>query len=400
MPDISKITLSDGTTYNIKDSVARREPLETHTYTDVIGTANDSRYATFFYAKLRGPTYNDRWRVVVHVKATVPGTASNAALYDTDTTLELWGYANTWGGFYSKNVITTTSYRPIYYHSVFFASATGYENNCGNWLGVNLQYSTNPTNTSYKRKIVVDLLECENCTVEFVDSLYTPDDIPNRSAHTNWYSSSNTSFTNLDCASQGIKMSGDANSTSIHALYRSRGSYIADSALYGYQMLFHTDENKLTPLNNVNNGYTSTTKAMLTELEFDPFMSIYYYATTTNVSADGAISAGALYWHYAGVDLRYTFNCGTTLIAHKPLYLVVTPTSDGKCKLASSTPWTQELPSTADGKWYIYLGRTYSTYQMTLYDEHPVYEHNGTSITRVLPIPAITNAEIDAIVGS
>lgn len=403
MADISKITTIDGTTYNLKDSVARREPIESRTYTDVIATANENRYAGFFYMKLRATSYTDMWRVIVRVRATVPGNASNALYYETDSTMELWGYANTYDGYYNKNLIKSTSYRPIYYHSIFFVSQTGYSNDCGNWLGINLLYATNNTNTSYKRKIIVDLLDYENCIVEFSDTLITPDNIPNRSAHTGWYSSSNTSFTNLDACSNGVKMSGDANSTSIHALYRSSGNFVAASALYRYQMLFHTDEDTLTPLNNDNNAYNSTTKTMLTSVEFDPFMPIYYYATTTNVAAAGAISAGALFWHYAGVDLRYTFNCGTTLTANKPFYLVVTPTSGGKCKIASTTPWTQALPSTNDGNWYILLGRTYSTYQMTIYEDHPIYKYDGTSVVRISPfqdnVVAITNAEIDAITG-
>lgn len=398
MADISKITITDGTTYNIKDSVARREPLETHTYTDLIATSNESRYATFFYGKFRGPTYNDRWRIVLRVRATVPGTASNASLYNTDTVTEIWGYANTYGGYYNKNIITSTSYRPIYYHSLFFVSSTGYTNGCSDWIGINLYASTNPTNTSYKRQIVVDLLECDNCTFEFVSTPYTPDDIPERAAHTAWYASTNTSFTNLDACNQGVKMTGDANTTTIHSLYRYQGNHIAHSTLYRYQLLFHVNENYLTPLNNVSNT-TGTSKAMLTEVEFDPFMPIYYYGTTTTVNADANIGAGSTYWHYSGIDLRYTLNCGTTLTAHRPIYLVVTPTTNCKCKIASTTPWAQTLPSTADGNWYILLGRTYSTYQFTLYADHPVFEYNGTSVVRVLPWTAITNAEIDAITG-
>lgn len=398
MADISKITTIDGVTYNIKDSVARREPIESRTYTDVIATANENRYAGFFYMRLRATSYTDVWRVVVRIRATVPGNASNALYYDTDSTMEMWGYANTYDGYINKNLIKSTSYRPIYYHSVFFVSQTGYSNDCGNWLGFNLVYANENLNTSYKRRIVVDLLDYENCVVEFSDTLITPDNIPNRSAHTNWYSSSNTSFGNYDACSNGIKMTGDANSTTIHSLYRYQGNFVADSALYRYQMLFHTDENTLTPLNNVNNT-TGTTKTMLTSVEFDPFMPIYYYGTTTNVSAAGAIGAGAVYWHYSGINLQYTFNCGTTLTAHAPFYLVVTPTSGGKCKIASSSPWAQTLPSTADGNWYILLGRTYSTYQLTLYEDHPIYEYDGSKVVRVLPITAITNAEIDAITG-
>lgn len=156
--------------------------------------------------------------------------------------------------------------------------------------------------------------------------------------------------------------------------------YLADSAVYSYQLLFQIDDEYVTPLNNVNNGYNSTTKTMLTNVEFDPFGDIFYYATTTNVAADARVNGAYMYWNAGALDLRYTFNCGTTLTAYEPIYLKVSLQSNGKVKIANATPWTQTLPSTNDGYYYIYLGRTYSTYQMTLEKDHPVYYHDGSNI--------------------
>lgn len=401
MADISKIKTIDGTTYNIKDSVARLEPIETKTYTDIIATSDDHRYAAFFYLRVRPDSYTERWRVMLRVNVTVPGSAANAALFAEETTTEIWGAQSVYGGYYNVNKLTSASYKPLGYHSAFFASSTGYNNNCSHWIGVNLKGATSPIDTNYKRQIVVELLQYENCEVEFVDTLYTPDTIPNRSAHTSWYTSTNTSFTHFDAYTQGIRMAGDqnTNTTSIHALYRYYGTYVADSVVYRYQLLFHTDENTLTPLNNVSNGYNKT-KSMLTEVEFDPFMPIYYYNSTTTVSAGNSISASSSFYHYAGVDARYTFNTGSTLTAQRPLYLVVSPTSNGKCKIASTTPWAQALPSVSDGNWYVFLGRTYSTSAFTLYQDHPVYMYDGTKVVRVSPYTAITTAEIDAITNS
>ena len=408
MADISSITLPDGNNYDIKDNPSRETSLASllfgrdgipilgeKTYTNVIATANDNNGAGFFYLKVRpnyftGNTTTVDSRELWHVKTRVISTVPGQSYYYTDTIFDIWGRESTYCVYSCANQIYSTSYRPIYYNSIFFTNSTGYTNNCGHWIGFNLIYSANPTSTSYKRTVTVQLLAYDNCEVELQDSLITPTNIPNRSAHTAWYASTDTSYTNFDACTNGLKQSGDANSTSIHALYRANGNYVANSALYRYQLLFQIDENQLTPLNNINND-TGTTKTMLTNVEFDPFGWIYYYATTTNVAAAGGISAGALYFHYSGVDLRYTFNCGTTLTAHKPFYLVVTPLSNGKCKLASSTPWTQTLPSTNDGKWYILLGRTYSTYQCTLYDYHPIYYYDGTSIKQALPVSTTNN---------
>lgn len=390
MADISKITLPNGSSYNIKDVYARQShdpiPLETKTYTNVIATANDANGAGFFFLKYRGDTYDSKWHIKVRIHATVPGQH----LYDTETIYDLWGYQSTYSWFACLNRIKNTSYRPIYYTSHFRVSATGYNNNCGGWMGFNLTSSTNPTNTSYKRTIVVDLLEYTGCSVEMQNTLVTPTNIPNRAAHTDWYGSTNTSYDNFDAANYGLKQTGDNNTTSIVNLYHSAGNYIADSAIYRYQLLFQKSENVLTPLNNVNNS-TATNKAMLTNVEFDAFGGIYYYVSTTTVNKDAAIGAGSLFYSYT-LDIRYTLNSGTTLTAHKPLYLVVTPTSNGMCKIASSSPWAQTLPTSADGKWYILIGRTYSTYQCSLYPEHPVYMHNGVGVQRVLPQSALANS--------
>lgn len=160
-------------------------------------------------------------------------------------------------------------------------------------------------------------------------------------------------------------------------LYRGNGTLIANSAIYRYQLLFSINETTVTPLNNVSNN-TGTTKTMLTNIAFDPFGEIFYYDSTTTINADGNVGTSAR-WS-ANFDLRYTFNCGQTLTAQKPLYLKVLPQSDGKVKIADSLPITHDLPTTNDGILYIFLGRTYSTYQMYLYPVHHIYYHDGTGI--------------------
>lgn len=163
---------------------------------------------------------------------------------------------------------------------------------------------------------------------------------------------------------------------------------LADSAIYRYQLLFEKDEDHLTPLNNVSNGYNKTNKAMLTNVEFDPFGEIVYWYSSGTVAAGDRARGDYLNYTFGALDLRYTFNCGSTLTAYKPFYLVVDIGSNGKAKIASTTPWAQELPTESDGHYYIFLGRTYSTYQMSLYPCHPVYYHDGTTIRQYLPVDA------------
>ena len=370
MADLSAITLPNGDTYNLKDATARQEPIETKTYTNVIATANDQNGAGFFYLKVRGNTYNGIW----HIKTKVHAYVESSALYDTTCYFDLWGSSNTYQNFASMNIIRSTSYRPIYYNCLFRVTETGYNNSCGSWVGFSLYYSTNPTNTSYKRTVVVDLISYDGCTVEFQDSLITPTNIPNRSAHTNWYTSTNTSYDNFDAANYGYKFTGDANTTTINSLMAGSGNYVAQSVVYRYQLLFQVDANTLTPLNNASND-TGTSKTM-NGAEFDPFGRIYYYNTTTTVSANGAIPAGNLGYSYP-FDLRYTFNCGTTLTAHKPVYLKLERSANYATnhlyKIVTASPLVQTLPTSYDGYYYLFLGRTYSTYQMQLYPIHPMY---------------------------
>lgn len=152
---------------------------------------------------------------------------------------------------------------------------------------------------------------------------------------------------------------------------------VASNTIYRYQLLFTIDDDTITPLTSTNNT-TGTSKTMLTNVEFDPYLRIYYYSSTTIIDANATVAFSAMYYQYCGFDLRYTLNCGQTLTTDKPFYLKVTLQSNGKAKIASDPCWAQSLPTTNDGYAYIYLGRTYSNYQLMLYPDHPVYAWDGS----------------------
>ena len=355
------------------------EPIETRTYTNVIATSNDNRGGGFFCLKVRPLVYTDIWRVKMRVTATVPSNIN----YRTETVSEVCGTENLLISYKNQNAIKSTSYRPIYYTSVFNTNATGYANECGHWMGFSLRLSTNPTDASLKRTVIVDLLGYENCEVEFSNTLITPDNIPNRAAHTNWYSSNNSSYSNYDAFSQGTKMTGDANTTTISNLTYGDYYKVTKNALYRYQMLFTVDDNRVTPL-NTNDNVIGTTKTMLTDEEFDPLGQIYYWWTTTTKTANADIGGGSLMYAVSTVDLRYTFNIANdgSRTAYKPLYMKVTPQSNGKCKLSSADPLTQTLPSTEDGYLYIELGRVYDWYRIAMPATKPVWWYKNGKVIR------------------
>ena len=177
------------------------------------------------------------------------------------------------------------------------------------------------------------------------------------------------------------------------------GAFVADSAVYRCQLLFHVDENRLTPLNNVSNNI-GTSKTILTDVEFDPFGEIFYYASTTNVAANGDVPGTYLCFAHGDVDLRYSLNISNTvnpLTAKKDVYIKVSPQANGKVKLAAAYPIVQDLPTTNDGYWYIYFGRSHTDtkYKTPLYPHHPVFYHNGTNLVQKLP----TNSDSTTVNG-
>ena len=171
------------------------------------------------------------------------------------------------------------------------------------------------------------------------------------------------------------------------------GSLTAKAAIYRYMVLLTVDENTVVPINSTSNS-TATTKTLTTE-SFDPFGPIYYYSTTTTISAGSTIGASYRWTQYA-VDLRYSFNTGSTLTTNKVVYIVADPQSDGKAKLASS-PISQDLPETADGKIYIRLGIAYSEYQVQIENNHPIYFFKDGAIrlwtNASATFPAVTSSD-------
>ena len=164
------------------------------------------------------------------------------------------------------------------------------------------------------------------------------------------------------------------NSTNTYQLRKYYTRYKAKSALYRYMICFINKNDELIPANNVSNS-TATTKTLTTE-SFMLSKGIYYYNSTTTVAAAGYTGNSTLYQQLGLIDLRYSFNTGTTLTANKPVYLVVTAQIDGQVKLAS-TPIAQALPTSATNNLYVFLGTAYDNYRIELTIKHPIYVYRN-----------------------
>lgn len=367
------------------------KPIATKTYTNVIATANDQNGAGFFYLKIRGNTFNDLWYVKVHVKATVP----NQAAYNQDSIYEIYGCANSYTAYRTWNSIRNTGARPIYYHCLFRTNETGYNNNCGTWMGFSLLSAHNNTNSSYKRTVVVDLLEYNGCTIDFQDSLVTPTNIPDRTSHTGWYTSTNTGYDNFDGTTQGNTMTGDRNSINISNLYNQYGGDVAATFIGRYHLVFEDINHKFISLQTVDASTDALRdkkdKTLNTSVDFDPCGRIYYYNSTGTNAANSNIDPARLYYAYL-VDLRFAFNMASSTTTgaftgtrYLPLYLKTSMTaSTGMVHVTSSQPFVTSLPNSNDGYYYIYLGQIHDWYRVMLERNHPVYYHDGSKIVRYL----------------
>lgn len=154
------------------------------------------------------------------------------------------------------------------------------------------------------------------------------------------------------------------------------------SITYRYRLLFMSADGKgFVPANN-SSSTNATASRTVCQDKIDPFGSIVYYGTTASVAAGSRPSAAYLWQEYT-LSLGYSFNrtgAALTLTSWKPVYVKAAPQTDGSAIIDSTTPYVQDLPTTADGKIYIFLGVAYSATNIELTLNHPVYYHDGNGI--------------------
>lgn len=170
------------------------------------------------------------------------------------------------------------------------------------------------------------------------------------------------------------------------------------SIVYRYRLLFQSADNAhYVPANN-STSTNATAARTVCQDKINPFGRIVYYGTTASVAAGSRPSATYLWEQYA-FTFGYSFQKSPNyeLTAWKPVYLKCAPQSDGSAIIDSTTPFVQDLPTTEDGKIYIWLGIAYSTTAMELTLEHPVYWYKSGRIRlytdAATELPAVTSAD-------
>ena len=154
------------------------------------------------------------------------------------------------------------------------------------------------------------------------------------------------------------------------------------SIVYRYRLLFTSaDNNHYVPANN-STSTNATSRRTVCQDKINPFGSIFYYNATASAAANTRPSATALWQQYT-IALGYSFNttgAALTLTSWKPVYIKAAPQSDGSAIIDSTTPYVQDLPTTEDGKIYIFLGVAYSATNIELQLDHPVYWFKGGAV--------------------
>lgn len=174
----------------------------------------------------------------------------------------------------------------------------------------------------------------------------------------------------------------DANTNTVGYQVRTNSSTLPmTSIVYRYRLLFTSaDRAHFVPANTSTSTNATAARAVCQD-PIDPFGRILYYGTTASVAAGSRPSTSYLWQQYA-INIGYSFQASPnyTLSEWHPIYLKCAPQSDGSAIIDSTTPFVQTLPSTEDGKIYIFLGVAYSDTSMELTLEHPVYYYKGGMI--------------------
>lgn len=175
----------------------------------------------------------------------------------------------------------------------------------------------------------------------------------------------------------------DANTNTIGYQVRTNSySLPMKSITYRYRLLFTSADNKgFVPANN-STSTNATASRTVCQDPINPFGAIVYYGTTASVAAGSRPSAGNLWQQYT-LTLGYSFNrtgAALVLTAWKPIYLKCAPQTDGSVIIDADNPYVQDLPTTEDGKVYIWLGVAYSETSIELNIDHPVYEYKSGSV--------------------
>lgn len=170
-------------------------------------------------------------------------------------------------------------------------------------------------------------------------------------------------------------------------------------ATYRYRLLFSSADDAHWVAANTSTSTNATSARTVNQTPINPFGQIVYYASTSAIASGNAPEASSLYTQYS-ITLGYSFNrtgAALTLTARLPVYIKCAPQSNGSAIMDASTPYVQALPTTDDGKIYIYLGIASTATAVEVSIAHPVYYFKDGAI-RLWTNAAASSGGINSIV--
>lgn len=184
----------------------------------------------------------------------------------------------------------------------------------------------------------------------------------------------------------------DSNTNTIAYSVRTQySSKPAADKFYRYRLLFTSADNTKWVPANTSTSTNATTVRTPNQRPINPFGEIVYYGTTAAVEAGNRPAADIL-WEQYNINLGYSFNdtgAALVLTPPSPVYVKAAMQTDGSAIIDQDDPIVFSLPTTADGKIYIYLGRvsnassgatTTSSIELAL--NHPVYYYFNGAIRK------------------
>lgn len=382
LPNLANLTFKDTTntsrTYNGKSALdlssglyyaenARNlVPLCEKEYTYKCASTSDNDANIYFMDVT--PTSSDwatPWQV--HYLLSVDGLTS-----DSTNAKYCHGEYDIWVGcsgstvyYHIFNKFYSSSYYPIYSHRINYhnseAKYISYHESHPAKLGVRVQSAWGANTVG--RKYTIKVYETLNCTVSFPDTI----EIRGSVYYTTYYGE-----TAFNATSIGLQESGDATDTTTMQLAYSR-VYAGTNGLMMYSLIMQDGNG--TWQSFTTEGGTSTSKHK-NPVGFRLGSNIYYLnqgvisastdsaanANGTAVKSGSVCTTSAIRPFVGLVDFRYSLNIASNntsggpsvgLTRFKPVFIVGTiNTNDGLFYLDDQW-WTQDEPTTDDGKIYI-----------------------------------------------
>ena len=316
--------------------------------------------STWYFMSVKPDSWYKPWRVKFKVHSYCPGYAN----VDSITWAEYTGDAGTIS--YSN---WNDRYDPAHYYLPYYPlKQAGFTAGYGHAIGISILYGTGYTTAADYRTFEVEYFECENCTVTLLDT-------PVKWA--DWAGTGTTNYGSLgapNAVDRGLCETNDSNDGHYYARRIYSDIKAGSNKIFPYTVIMQNADGRWESL--VTSSSTGTSKARNTHgFRLGQMLLMNANATYNENDVVGTYNT----WEFYGslIDHRYFFNTandstnGTT--ANKPIYIVGTLNATDGLFYLDTTWWTQTLPTSDNGKLYIYLGDAYDYYRTVYSSNHPIY---------------------------